>query len=352
MKKKESYIKEFYKESLKIRYFENMLLNLFSKGLIKGTTHTCLGQENNAVGVCAALNKTDIVLSNHRCHGHFLSHTKNFTGLLNEILGKKNGVCSGVGGSQHLSYKKIFYSNGILGGNLPMAVGLAQGKKIKKDKNIVCVFLGDGAFGEGILYECLNIISKYNLPIFLVIEENRIAQTTKTIDTTSGTIEEKCKSFKINVSKLKYPDAYTIFEESSKLLKKVRKNKPQILILESTRLGPHSKGDDTRSEKEIKFLKSKDPLLKLSKKIEKSKIEKFQQEANRFISKLFTKCVDEKETNILEENIIKKNLVYKKKINKVNFSNDFQGKRFGELINHFFIKLTSNDKKVISYWNR
>lgn len=347
MKKKESYITEFYKESLKIRYFENMLLDLFSKGLIKGTTHTCVGQENNAIGVCAALNKMDIVLSNHRCHGHFLSHTKNFTGLLNEILGKKNGVCGGVGGSQHLSYKKKFYSNGILGGNLPMAVGLAQGKKIKKDKNIVCVFLGDGAFGEGILYECLNIISKYNLPIFLVIEENGIAQTTKTIDTISGTIEEKCKSFKINVSKLKYPDAYTIFEESSRLLKKVRKNKPQILILKSTRLGPHSKGDDTRPEKEIKFLKSKDPLVKLSKKIEKTKREEFHQEANKFISELFTRCLEEKETNIKEENTKNNNLVYKKKINQANFSSDFKGKRFGELINHFFMKLTSDDEKVI-----
>ena len=117
-----------------------MLLDLFSKGLIKGTTHTCVGQENNAIGVCAALNKMDIVLSNHRCHGHFLSHTKNFTGLLNEILGKKNGVCGGVGGSQHLSYKKKFYSNGILGGNLPMAVGLAQGKKLKKIKTLFVFF--------------------------------------------------------------------------------------------------------------------------------------------------------------------------------------------------------------------
>ena len=100
-------ITELYNESNKIRFFENKLLDLFSKGLIKGTTHTCIGQENNAVGVCAALNKNDIVLSNHRCHGHFISHTKNYSGLLNEILGKSNGVCGGVGGSQHLFYKNI-----------------------------------------------------------------------------------------------------------------------------------------------------------------------------------------------------------------------------------------------------
>ena len=131
---------KFYEESLKIRLFEKKLLEFFSRGLIKGTTHTCLGQENNAVGVCAALNNSDIVLSNHRCHGHFLAHTKNFEGLLDEILGKESGVCKGVGGSQHLFYKKIFYSNGILGGNLPMSVGLAKAKKLKKSKNIVCTF--------------------------------------------------------------------------------------------------------------------------------------------------------------------------------------------------------------------
>ena len=111
-------ILEFYKKSNKIRKFEKKLINLFSEGLIKGTTHTCIGQENNAVGITSALNKDDIVLSNHRCHGHFLSHTDQYDGLINEILGNESGVCRGVGGSQHLFYDKVFYSNGILGGNL------------------------------------------------------------------------------------------------------------------------------------------------------------------------------------------------------------------------------------------
>ena len=91
----------FYEQSLEIRYFEEKLLKLFSEGKISGTTHTCIGQENNAVGVISALKKNDIVLSNHRCHGHFLKHTKNFHGLLYEILGSKKGVCGGVGGNQN-----------------------------------------------------------------------------------------------------------------------------------------------------------------------------------------------------------------------------------------------------------
>ena len=347
MSKKEKYFLKFYNESLKIRFFENKLLDLFSKGFIKGTTHTCVGQENNAVGVCAALDKNDIVLSNHRCHGHFLSHTKNYDGLLNEILGKKTGVCGGVGGSQHLSYKKTFYSNGILGGNLPMAVGLAQGKKIKKDKNIVCVFLGDGAFGEGVLYECLNIISKYELPVFLVIEENGIAQTTKTIDTISGSIEQKCKSFDIDVKTLNYEDAYKIYDLSSKLIKKVKRNKPQILILKSTRLGPHSKGDDTRSDKEISYLKSKDPILKLSKKIKTQDREKFKKDALNFINNLFEKCLKEDKKPNVENSKIDNSHNIKKILKRDDFSNDFKGKRFGELINHYFIKIAKQNKKVI-----
>ncbi len=137
---KNNTVVKLYEESIKIRFFEKKLLDLFSEGKIKGTTHTCIGQENNAVGICFALNREDIILSNHRCHGHFLAHTKNYKGLLNEILGNDSGVCKGIGGSQHLFFEKVFYSNGILGGNLPMSVGLAKGIKLKKKKKLYVLF--------------------------------------------------------------------------------------------------------------------------------------------------------------------------------------------------------------------
>ena len=262
---------DLYKESLEIRYFERKLLELFSQGKIGGTTHTCIGQENNAVGVIRALKSDDIVLSNHRCHGHFLSHTKNFSGLLNEILGNNSGVCGGIGGSQHLFYKKIFYSNGILGGNAPMAAGLAYANKKDKIKQIICLFIGDGAFGEGIVYETLNLISILNLPVLIVIEDNGIAQTTNTKFTLANSVEEICKSFSIKTSVLKYEDAFKIYKKTKSLIKQVRKNKPNILILKSTRLGPHSKGDDTRDNKELKRLLNLDPLKKLEKNFQKEK---------------------------------------------------------------------------------
>lgn len=339
-------IQKFYEESLKIRLFENSLLDLFSKGLVKGTTHTSIGQENNAVGVCAALKSTDVVLSNHRCHGHFLSHTKNYEGLLNEILGKKSGVCGGIGGSQHLFYKKKFYSNGILGGNLPMSVGLAKAKKIKKDKNIVCVFIGDGVLGEGVFYECLNIISIYNLPILIVIEDNEIAQTTNTKKTISGSIYNKCKSFNINTSELNYPDVNEVFLKTKSIIKNVRKQKPHILILKSTRLGPHSKGDDTRSKEHLKKLIKIDPLKKLEKKyLNKKQIENSNFKAKEFVEHLFKKNLNdefEDKKNTINDVISSKNISFE-------YLNNFKGKRFGELINHYLLNLVRNDKKVIIY---
>ena len=129
-----------------------------------------------------------------------------------------------------------------------MGVGLAKAKKIKKEKNIICIFLGDGAFGEGVLYECLNLISLYSLPVLIVIEDNEIAQTTNSKDTTAGSIYDRCKGFELNVEELKYPDAFEVLK-TKKLVK--GKKKPSASInIKSTRLGPH--GDDT----EISTLKN------------------------------------------------------------------------------------------------
>ena len=129
--------------------------------------------------------------------------------------------------------------------------------KKRKLNNIVCLFIGDGAFGEGTIFETLNLISILNLPILIVIEDNGIAQTTNTKNTLSNSVEEICKSFLIKTTILKYEDAINIFNKTKTLVKDVRKNKPNILVLKSTRLGPHSKGDDTRTEKELrKILKN------------------------------------------------------------------------------------------------
>ena len=120
---------EYYKKMKLIRSFEEMLLDLFSKNEISGTTHTCIGQEAVAVAAMDNLLSGDIVFSNHRCHGHFLAYGGSAEELLAEIMSREGGVCGGRGGSQHLHFKH-FFSNGIQGGIVPNATGMAWAEKI------------------------------------------------------------------------------------------------------------------------------------------------------------------------------------------------------------------------------
>jgi TPP-dependent pyruvate/acetoin dehydrogenase alpha subunit len=256
----------FYFEMKLIRCFEKKLLDLFVKNLLFGTTHTCIGQECNSVSFLNAIETNiDIIWSNHRCHGHFISYSGNIIGLMAEIMGKKTGVCGGRGGSQHLHYKN-FYSNGILGGTVPQALGSAFA--IKNKKSICIVFIGDGTMGSGVFYESLNLASLWNCPIIFVCENNNIAQTTPLNLALSGSILSRVKAFDIKTYKNNSLDVMQIYDLANEVISYVRKTrKPAFVELKSIRLGPHSKGDETRSVNEIKKLNNNDPLKKIQKGI-------------------------------------------------------------------------------------
>ena len=136
-----------------IRLTEQLILDQFSRGLVSGTTHTCLGQELTAMSVVRALDHPeDVVLSNHRNHGHFLTYSGDFVGLVAEIMGREAGVCGGWGGSQHLAYRH-FHSNGVQGGMTGIGAGLALAHKLRGSGGIVAAIIGDGTLGQGLLYE-------------------------------------------------------------------------------------------------------------------------------------------------------------------------------------------------------
>ena len=120
-----------YQSLYRIRRFEETILENFPKGIFFGTTHTYLGEEANAVGVLSEIDESDIVFSNHRCHGHYLAYGGDMRMLFAELMGKATGVCGGRGGSQHLKWKN-FYTNGIQGGIVPIATGMAFAEKNKK----------------------------------------------------------------------------------------------------------------------------------------------------------------------------------------------------------------------------
>src|SRR6201987_744896 len=189
-----------------IRAFEQMLLDQFARGRVAGTTHTCIGQEIAAVAVTAALDRArDCVFSNHRGHGHFLAYCGEAFGLLAEIFGRPDGVCGGRGGSQHL-HRNNFYSNGVLGGTLGNAVGVALAEKKRASGAVTCAWLGDGAFGEGLVYEAMNIASSWKVAIVPAIEANGSAQTTPTELQLAGAIAGRCAAFDIPLEEVSGAD--------------------------------------------------------------------------------------------------------------------------------------------------
>jgi TPP-dependent pyruvate/acetoin dehydrogenase alpha subunit len=250
-----------YQTMFRIRRFEETVLENFSRGIFFGTTHTYLGQEANAVGLLSQINPGDVVFSNHRCHGHFLAYGGDMRSLFAELMGKTTGVCGGRGGSQHLQWHN-FYSNGVQGGTVPVATGMALAEKLKDIGNIVIAFLGDGTFGEGVVYEALNMAALWKAPILYVVENNHIAQTTPSEVALAGEIVGRFEAFGIPVHELDTSDILEILPVACNLLMAVRaETAPHALILNTCRFGPHSKGDDTRHVSEINRMRQeRDPI--------------------------------------------------------------------------------------------
>ena len=250
-----------YRTLYLIRRFEETVLENFPRGVFYGTTHTYLGQEADAVGVLTPLREGDVVFSNHRCHGHFLAYGGDPRPLFAELMGKATGVCGGRGGSQHLHWRN-FYSNGVQGGIVPIATGMALAEKRKGSGAVTIAFLGDGTLGEGVMYEALNMASLWGAPILYVLENNHIAQTTPVELAVAGDIPARFTAFGIPAEQLDSSDVCEILPLAGELIEEVRsRSLPRALVLHTYRFGPHSKGDDTRSTGEIDRLKqTRDPL--------------------------------------------------------------------------------------------
>ena len=244
-----------------IRLFEQSLLDLFATGTLAGTTHTCVGQETVAVGVLSAIERDrDIVFSNHRGHGHFLAYCGEVERLYLEVMGKPGGVCGGRGGSQHLQIRN-FYSNGVQGGIVPVATGMALAEKQKKTSAVTVVFLGDGTFGEGATYEALNIASLWKLPILFVIEDNGYAQSTPSSLQVAGALIDRPRAFGIQTTESVGSDARSIERAAAAAIDDVRAGRgPRCVVCRTYRLSPHSKGDDTRDPSELTAAWERDPV--------------------------------------------------------------------------------------------
>lgn len=279
---------EYFRDMLRIRRFEETVLEEFKRGVFSGTTHTSIGQEADAVGVIRQLLPDDIILTNHRCHGHFLAYGGDMRALFAELMGRQTGICGGRGGSQHIHYKNL-YSNGVQGGIVPIAVGMALAEKQKKSEAAVVVFIGDGTLGEGVIYEAFNMASLWSAPLLIVVENNHIAQTTPTEYALAGDIRMRFQAFGIPALELDTSNVMEIAGNTFQLMREVHEDyAPRALILNTQRFGPHSKGDDTRSEQVVALLKEKrDPITLMEKQLSSASVRSIRAEVEQQVKTAF-----------------------------------------------------------------
>ncbi|NUR86391.1 MAG: thiamine pyrophosphate-dependent dehydrogenase E1 component subunit alpha [Nonomuraea sp.] len=242
---------------LLIRHFELGLLDLFGRGLLNGTTHTCLGQEYVPVALTALLSESDFVFSNHRGHGHYLARFRDYDGLLAEIMGRQGAVCGGVGGSQHL-HRDRYLSTGVQGESLPVAAGTALHLKRAEPGALALAYVGDGTWGEGAVYEALNLAALWRLPLLVVVENNGIAQSTPAERHTAGTIAGRAAAFGVGYRLVTSDDVAEIRDQVAPEVARARSGEPVVVEFATRRLGPHSKGDDTRSQEDLELLRKLD----------------------------------------------------------------------------------------------
>jgi TPP-dependent pyruvate/acetoin dehydrogenase alpha subunit len=214
--------------------------------------------------------------------------------LFAELMGKVTGVCAGRGGSQHLHWRN-FYSNGVQGGIVPVATGMAFAEKTRRSHTVTIAFLGDGTLGEGVIYESFNLASLWQIPILYVLEDNRIAQTTPVQAAVAGNILARFTAFGISGVELDTSDVLEIIPVAEKLLSQVRQlQSPRALVIHTHRFGPHSKGDDPRPAEMIQRLyKERDPLTIQAARLSKTTSQAIETEIHQEVSLAFQQAIED-----------------------------------------------------------
>lgn len=319
----------FIKKALYIRELETFFLELFSKGLLNGTVHTCVGQELTPVVISNYLTKEDKIFSNHRGHGHYLANNNSSEKLILELMGKTDGISSGIGGSQHISTEN-FISNGIQGGLAPISVGFSFVQKLKGTKNISVCYIGDGTLGEGQFYEALTLASIFKTPTLFVIENNGYAQSTSNKYTLKGNIKNRIEGFDLKFFNSNIWDIENLDSHSMEAIEYVRNGNPAVLEINCYRLNSHSKGDDNRKEDEIEEHRKKD-LLNIYIEENKDWFMGFQKE----LKKEFNNIVDNAQDTDFDISIIENNAITNLDFewNEYEFLSNQSGKRLNESIN-------------------
>jgi len=261
-------LKKLYSDMLLIRRFEERAAQLYGKGLIAGFCHLYIGQEAIVVGMQAAQNKLDAVITAYRDHGHMLVTQMDPKKVMAELTGRRDGYSKGKGGSMHMfSKEKNFYGgHGIVGAQIPLGTGIAFAQNYLKEKNITIAYMGDGAANQGQVYESFNMASLWNLPIIYIIENNRYAMGTSVKRSSKkADFTKRGEPWGINGQKINGMDVIEVYKAGKEARKKIIEGKgPQLLVMETYRYKGHSMSDPAtyRSKEEVEKIKNNEDPIK------------------------------------------------------------------------------------------
>jgi pyruvate dehydrogenase E1 component alpha subunit len=244
----EEYLR-LYRQMVRIRVFEDNANQLYLSAKMPGLTHMYSGQEAVAVGICEALRVTDRVTSTHRGHGHCLAKGGEFKKMFCELLGKEAGYCRGKGGSMHIADQENgnLGANAIVGGSAGIATGSAlSAKRLGRDDVTVC-FFGDGALGQGLLYEVMNMAALWKLPVIYACENNLYGEYTKVEEMAAGELTARAKAFGIETHIVDGQDVLAVNQLTQKLVERARRGEgPFFVQLNTYRYHGHHVGDINR----------------------------------------------------------------------------------------------------------
>lgn len=259
---------DMYEQMAKIRAFEEQVNELYKGAKMPGLAHLYSGEEAIAVGVCQALEREDYITSTHRGHGHCLAKGASVDRMFAELLGKEAGYCRGKGGSMHIADPDTgnLGANAIVGGSTGIATGAAFSAKQLGTGQVAVCFFGDGALGQGLLYEVMNMASLWKLPVIYVCENNLYNEYTHFSETTAGEIAARAQAFGIHAEVVDGQDVRTVYATARRLVERARRGEgPAFLQCNTYRYYGHHVGDINRAyyrskEEEQEWRTRHDPL--------------------------------------------------------------------------------------------
>ena len=257
-----------YRLMLTIRLFEERANDLYQRKIMPGLAHLSSGEEGVAVGVCTALRDDDYITSTHRGHGHCLAKGASADRMFAELLGKAAGYCGGKGGSMHIADQERgnLGANAIVGGSLGIATGAALSIKQRGSDQVAVSFIGDGALGQGVLYEVMNMASLWKLPIIYVCENNLYGEYTASSETIAGRPIERATAFGIPATEVDGQDVRAVYAATAEAAARARSGGgPAFLWCSTYRYFGHHVGDVDRGyyrsrEEEQFWREQRDPI--------------------------------------------------------------------------------------------